>query len=261
MTRRLGFIGTGAITAAIVRGLRQSDLRDWPVVLSPRSAEISAALAGSLAGVSIAASNQDVVDQADVIVLAVRPQDAEAVIRPLRFDPAQPIISLIAALDIADIQAWTGASNVTRAIPLPFVERRSCATPIMPPNETAAQIFRALGDCIQVSDLKTFDCYGAASALMSTYFGVAEAAQQWLVGQGLPAEDATLYLRNLFGSLGATLRTAPLSLAELRDAHTTRGGLNELAHKTFMAQGGGAALADGLTAVLARIRGHRDGKV
>ena len=35
MTISLGFLGTGTITAAIVRGLKASALRDWPVMLSP----------------------------------------------------------------------------------------------------------------------------------------------------------------------------------------------------------------------------------
>ena len=140
---RLGFIGAGTITAAIVRGLKGSNLAAWPVVLSPRSTSMSAGLASSLPGVSVAAGNQQVVDQSDVVFLAIRPQDAEAVIRPLHFRPDQRIISLVAALDIAIIQGWTGVSAVTRAIPLTFVEQRVGVTPIMPPDATAAEIFRA----------------------------------------------------------------------------------------------------------------------
>lgn len=255
---KLGFIGTGTITAAIVRGLKSSELKDWPVVLSPRNPQVAAELAGALQGLKIAASNQDVVDHADIIFLAIRPQDAEAVIRPLRFRPEQRIISLVAALGIDTIRNWTGVSQVTRAIPLTFVEEGKGVTPMMPPDEMTARIFRATGGCIEVSDLDAFDGYAAASALMGTYFGFIEKAQEWLVANGLKAEEAELYLRNLFGSLGDVLREKPLSLSELRAAHSTRGGLNELAFDRFTESGGGKALEGGLAAVLARLQAQRE---
>ena len=246
--QKLGFIGTGTITAAIVRGLKASELKAWPVILSPRNPDIAAALAGSLPGVEIAGSNQDVVDQADTIFLAVRPQDAEPVIRALAFRPGQRIISLIAALDIAAIINWTGVSRVIRAIPLTFVEDRVGVTPIMPPDDMTATIFKATGGCIEISDPVAFDGYAAASALMGTYFGIIEKAQEWLVTNGLKADDSERYLRNLFGSLGDVLRAKPLPLSELRAAHSTRGGLNELAFNRFSQGGGGTALASGLAA-------------
>lgn len=253
---RLGFIGTGTITAAIVRGLKGSPLAAWPVVLSPRSTGLSAELAAALPGVTVAAGNQQVVDQSDVVFLAVRPQDAEAVIRPLRFRPEQRIISLVAALDIDAIRNWTGVAAVSRAIPLTFVETRAGVTPIMPPDATAAEIFRALGGCIEVTDANAFDGYAAASALMGTYFGIIETAQDWLVANGLKPEDAGRSLRNLFGCLGDVLREKPLSLSQLREGHSTKGGLNEHVFLKFVATGGTAAVAGGLTSVLARIQGR-----
>lgn len=253
---RLGFIGTGTITAAIVRGLKGSDLASWPVVLSPRSTNLSAELASSLPGVTVAASNQAVVEHSDVVVLAVRPQDAREALQSLHFRADQRVISLVAALDIDTIRQWTGASSVTRAIPLTFVEQRVGVTPVMPPDATAATIFRALGGCIEVADPSAFDAYAAASALMGTYFGFIEAAQDWLVANGLKESDAGLYLRNLFGSLGDVLRERPLSLSELRAAHSTKGGLNEHVFLRFIKAGGGSALGDGLTSVQARIQGR-----
>ncbi|MCB1378826.1 MAG: NAD(P)-binding domain-containing protein [Alphaproteobacteria bacterium] len=253
---RLGFVGTGAITSAIVRGIKASQLKEWPVLLSPRSADISAELARSMPGVRVSQSNQGVVDESDIVFFAIRPQIAEDVITPLRFKPSQRIISLVAALDIETVRNWTGVESVVRAIPLTFVERCRGVTPVFPANDEAAIIFQELGGCIQVSDIHVFDAYAAAGALMSTYFGIIETAREWLAGQGLPSEDATLYLRNLFGSLGDVLREKPLALSELQEAHATRGGLNELANSTFVASGGKVALCDGLSAVLARIHGE-----
>ena len=99
----LGFIGTGAIAAAMVEGLAPDR-----ILLSPRGASVAADLAARFAGVTIAASNQAVVDGSDLVVLSVRPQVAEAVIRALRFRPGQKVLSLIAATGIDHLQDWIG---------------------------------------------------------------------------------------------------------------------------------------------------------
>lgn len=249
----IGFVGTGTITAHIVRGLRTSALAGWPVVLSPRNETVAQALT-ALPGVQIAASNQQVLEAADLVVLAVRPQVAETVIRSLVFAPQTPVISLIAATSLARLHDWTGARHICRAIPLPFVERHGGVTPVFPPLPVAMQVFGALGQALAVTDLAAFDAYATASALMGPYFGIVETAANWMQDQGIPDADATTYLRHLFGDLGQTLRDSAAPPADLRADHSTPGGLNAQLHQVFQSTGGSAALVAGLEAVLARVR-------
>ncbi|MBI1173512.1 pyrroline-5-carboxylate reductase [bacterium] len=249
----LGFIGTGTISAAIVRGLKGSPLADWPVLLSPRNAAVAGALV-RLPGVTVASDNQAVIDGCDILILAVRPQVAEAVLRPLAISADQTVISLIAGLPIEAIRSWTGAGRVCRAVPLPFVEERRDVIPVFPPDPMALALFSALGQALPVADLATFEIYCAGSALMGTYFGILEIAEAWAVAQGLSPADARAYLSGLFGNLGEVLRKSQSPLHELRIAHSTQGGLNEQVFARFTEAGGDVALADALSGVLARIR-------
>jgi pyrroline-5-carboxylate reductase len=252
---RLGFIGTGSITAAMVRGLKASPLQAWPVLLTPRNAGLAAELASSLPGVTVAADNQAVVDGADMVFLAIRPQIAESVLRPLHFRAGQNVVSLIAGVSCQTIADWTGATQVTRAIPLPFVQACSDVTPIHPPRADVAQVFDALGKALPVSDATAFDVYSSASALMATYFSLVETASDWMVAQGLEGADARRYLGALFGNLGDVLRGDLRSLEALRVAHSTAGGLNEQVFHQFTAAGGATALTDALTSVYHRVAG------
>jgi len=254
LPKRLGFIGTGTITAHIVRGLKASGLSDWPIVLSPRNAETAQALATSLPGVEIARDNQEVLDRADVVILALRPQVAEDLLRPLRFKPDTPIISLMATLHSDTLRAWTGATEICRAIPLPFVERRQDVIPVFPPHPDAMTVFGALGRALPVADLAAFDAYATASALMATYFGIIENAADWMQTQSISQGDAAFYLGALFSNLSTTLVQSPLPMTALRDAHSTPGGLNEQLHRVFVDQGGQDALRAGLQSVLARVK-------
>ncbi|WP_200833874.1 NAD(P)-binding domain-containing protein [Tabrizicola flagellatus] len=140
---RLGFIGTGNITAAMVEGLGGG------VVLSPRGAAMAADLARRFPDVTVAESNQAVVDQSDMVVLAIRPQVAEEVVRALRFRAGQKLLSLVAATPVEVIRGWIGLDlPVIRAIPLPFVADRRCVTPIIPPDVEVAALFDRLGQAV-----------------------------------------------------------------------------------------------------------------
>ena len=256
MVTRLGFVGTGVITGAIIKGLAISDLKEWPILVSPRSRERADALTATFASVQVAADNQAVVDASDMVFLAIRPQIAPEVIRALTFRDGQTVVSLVAGLSIEAMADLIDAKvSITRTIPLPSVERRACVTPIMPPNSSVAEVFDALGSTIQISDPDVFDVYVTGSAVMATYFGMIEIAAEWMQKNGLDRADADTYLRNLYSNLGDTLRANPdIALDTLRSEHATAGGLNELVYDRFLAAGGGGAFENGLDAVLERVR-------
>jgi pyrroline-5-carboxylate reductase len=62
---KLGFIGTGALTAAIVGGLKSIADNSVSVLLSPRNEEIAASLASRYPDVRVASDNQAVLDACD----------------------------------------------------------------------------------------------------------------------------------------------------------------------------------------------------
>ena len=247
---QLGFIGTGNIAAAMVEGLGGN------AVLSPRGELLAADLARRFPGVTVADSNQAVVDQCDLVVLSVRPQIAEEVVRPLRFRPGQRVLSLLAATKIETIKSWIAVDvPVVRAIPLPFVADRRCVTPIYPPNPEVAELFDRLGQTVECQTQKEFDLLAVGSALMGSYFGLLDLAQGWLVAEGMPEASARSYLAGLFDNLGRVAEQSPKGFAELRDEYSTRGGLNEQVFRVFSQEGGADALRTALGQVLQRVRG------
>src|SRR3979411_3353973 len=127
---KLGFVGTGAITRAIVTGLSSASA-EQRIRLSPRNANIASELASRFPRVSVASSNQDVLDVSDIVVLAVRPQVAANVVSELRFRPEHHVISVISTLSLARISVLLAhATKLTKAIPLPSVAQREGPTAI-----------------------------------------------------------------------------------------------------------------------------------
>lgn len=247
---RLGFIGTGNITAAMVEGLGGG------VVLSPRGAEMAADLARRFPDVTVAETNQAVVDQCDMVVLAIRPQVAEVVVRALQFRAGQKVLSLVAATPVEVIRGWTQLDlPVIRAIPLPFVADRRCVTPIIPPDAEVAALFNRLGQAVECQSQAEFDLLAAGSALMGSYFGLLEQTQLWLVERGLPEAAAKDYMAGLFANLGRVAEGSGKTFGALREEYSTRGGLNEQVFRVFGEEGGVQALRVALDQVLERVRG------
>ncbi|MDK1492091.1 pyrroline-5-carboxylate reductase [Sinorhizobium sp. 7-81] len=254
---RIGFVGTGAITEAMVTGIAGSGLDVTEIVVSPRNAAIAARLASRFQSVRIAKDNQEVVDTADVLFLAVRPQIAEEVIRDLAFREGQRVVSVIAATDRPMLLTWIGEDvQLTQAIPLPFVADRQGVTAVYPPNAEIASIFDALGSAVQCETRDEYDLLAVASALMGTYFGLLDRATGWLVDKGMAREKARAYLGQLFTGLAlAAVKEHQTPLETLRREFSTPGGLNEQVFEDFERGGGNQALANALERVLHRVRG------
>ncbi|MCV9967627.1 pyrroline-5-carboxylate reductase [Pararhizobium sp. BT-229] len=254
---RIGFVGTGAITEAMVTGILSGTPLASEVVVSPRNAEIAARLARMFPAVRIAGDNQEIVDASDILVLAIRPQIAEEVVKGLRFVAGQTVISVIAATDRDRLKEWVGQEvDLTQAIPLPFVASHEGVTAIYPPNSKVASLFSSLGTAVQCGTREEYDLLAVASALMATYFGIMGRTTSWLAAKGLPEDSARDYLAALFAGLSQTvLRSNGIPLNELSAEFATKGGLNEQVLVDFEGRGGIAALTEALEGVLRRIRG------
>ncbi len=253
---KLGFIGTGVISEAIVTGLLKAKYPADTIYVSARTRETSARLATLSDLVQVCETNDEIVAKADVVFLAVRPQHAEDVLAPLSFRSDHKIISLIATIAGSDLRDWTHQdAEICRAIPLPSVSELKGVTAIFPSSDLAIDIFDRLGYAVPTKTLNEFDAYTVASAMMGFSFGVAEAATQWLCQQGTPYDDARAYLAKMLHALTETAVQMPdRSFEDLRLAHTTPGGLNAQLFETFCAHGGAEALATACEAVAERIR-------
>jgi pyrroline-5-carboxylate reductase len=222
-----GVLGVGAIGAALVTGLCENVEEAPEVLLSPRNAEIAAALAKRFATVDVAADNQAVVDGAEVVILCVRPQDAQPVLAELRFPADRVVISAMAGVPVAALQRLVApATEIARVIPLPSVARREGITPVHPPNPAAAALFDRLGETVEVADVQAFEAFSASTATIGAHFAYLNAIAAWLESQEIPAPAATRYVAAMFAGLAEATRSGE-SFEQLAREHATPGGINE----------------------------------
>jgi pyrroline-5-carboxylate reductase len=252
---QLGFIGTGEITLAIVTGLSSSGVPAHSIWLSPRNSAIANGLVNRFRRISVASCNQEVLDQSDTIVIAVRPLAARDVLSQLRFRRDHQVISLVSGLSLATLSELVApAVQIARAVPLPSNAKGLSPTAIYPPDPAAFELFAAVGTVFPVERENEFDAICATTATIAFYFAFNETIASWLEQQGIPASQAREYVARLF--LGVTTRAVEAperTFQSLAASHATAGGINEQFLKHLVEHGLLTRVSEALDAVLHRI--------
>lgn len=251
----IGFIGTGNIASAVVRGLCASARPPSRILVSPRNAEKAARLATEFTQVEIATDNQAVVDACDTVILSVLPQVAENILGALAFRTEQRIISLIAVtpLDLTR-RLVSPAESVVRAVPLPAAARGLGPIALYPGDAEAVELLGRLGAPVPAASEHDFEVLWATTALIAPYFALLEEVCGWAVGGGVEAATARAYVTSMFHAISVlALEERQVTLGDLRAEAVTPGGLNEQALGAIRERGGYRAFATALDSILCRL--------
>jgi pyrroline-5-carboxylate reductase len=252
---KLGFVGTGAMTSALVTGLSSAGVEPLSICLSPRNSVIAADLVNRFPRVSVASSNQVVLDECETVVLAVRPQIADRVLAELHFGPHHHVISIVSALRLRRLSDMlTPARRITRAVPLPLGAKRSSPTGIYPPDSAARDLFGSLGTVYEVDTEDEFDALCTTTASIASYFAFADSIASWLVQHGIPQVQARDYIARIFAGLANTAVECPeRNFQSLTSDFATKEGINEQVFAHLVDRGVFKAVSEALDAVMERI--------
>lgn len=249
----LGFLGTGAIAEAVVTGLSSSSAAP-DIVVSPRNAARSGALAARFGNVTIAPDNQAVLDRCDTVVLAVRPQDIEPVLAALRFQGAQTVISFVALMPMARLRPLVApAERACRAIPLPSAAERNGPIALWPALPDVADLLSRVGTVVAVPSEAMLEPLWATTALMAPFYEQLNQIADWLAATGVPRDVAASYTARLHAAWGQAAAQQSDDLGALRESSQTRGGLNEQALRQLGEAGHYDEIKTVLDAVLRRL--------
>ncbi|WP_455481694.1 pyrroline-5-carboxylate reductase [Bartonella sp. B35(2025)] len=256
---KIGFLGTGKISASMVDGLMASTFDILSIIVSPRNAQIAERLSHDYDKVTIAENNQVLLDTSDCVFLCLPNQTAEEILRPLYFRPEQIVVSVLAMAKAAEVEGWIN-HKIYRAVPLPFVAECKNLTPIYPDHLFLRTLFDALGGTLVLEAEEQFDLFMTAGSLMGVYFNFIETAHQWLITKGLKKQQSADFLAIMFANLTDEMRKmiaincpSSLDFALLEKEFSTKGGTNEFLSNCFSRQGGRTALTGALETTLQRM--------
>ena len=260
------FIGGGNMASALAGGMISRGRRAEDIAIVEPLAEQRDKLAKQFAGVvTFAAATHDALRSADIVVLAVKPQQIRAACEPLepllRDDVV--VLSIAAGTRIADIARWLGGhARIVRAMPnTPALIGKGISGVYAPAAVDAAAralvegVLAAAGETIWVEHEAMLDAVTGISGSGPAYvFYFLEALEQAARGLAFDAEDARKLAYATFEGAIALARRSELSPAQLRAQVTSKGGTTERAIASMQADRVEQAIVAAVNAASERAR-------
>lgn len=238
--KKIAFIGLGKIGGALVGSLVNSGVVDSQRLVATTAHEESAKAASERFGIRVDTDNTKAIEDADIIVLAVKPQTMGAVLDEVSINlkPDQLLITLSAAISTNFVEKHLGQKSsvsspaVVRAMPNTPCLVGQGMTVICPGefatkehSEAAKAIFSAVGLVELVDNEDLMDAVTALSGSGPAYaYIIIESLAEGGVKVGLPRDLATkLATQTLLGASAMVLETGEHP-AKLKDNVTTPAG-------------------------------------
>ncbi len=257
------FIGGGNMASALIGGL----LKQGFAAAAIHGVEIDPKARARLAadyGIACHEAPDAAALEADIIVLAVKPQQLRGVAAAIAPQlKSQLVISIAAGVRAADLSRWLhGYARIVRAMPntpalvragitglyaLPAVSARE--------REEAQRILGAVGECLWVEDEPLLDAVTAVSGSGPAYvFYFMEALEAAAVELGLSEAAARALALATFLGAARLASQSDESPATLRARVTSKGGTTERALASLEQAGVKAAINAAVKAAAARAK-------
>lgn len=235
----VGIIGAGVMAEAMIAGLLADRAVSGERLIASHPRRERRETLAERHGIGVVAANADVLADAEIVVLAVKPQMLARVMRELhgKLRDEQVVLSIVAGARLGTLTRGLAHAAVVRAMPnTPSQIRRgitvwTASTACTSRHRDLARaVLRALGDERQVEDEEFVAMATALSGTGPTYlFAIMEALIDAGVHMGFPRQlSHDLVVATLVGSAEYAAQS-DLHPAQLRNAVTSPGGTSAAA--------------------------------
>ncbi|NQV32869.1 MAG: hypothetical protein HQ515_09255, partial [Phycisphaeraceae bacterium] len=199
-------------------------------------------------------SNQQVLDHADIVCVAVRPNHAVDVLSQLRFRDTHTVVSFVSFLTTPELaRAVEPARDSCRAIPLPSVVHHTCPIPVFPSIDRVMDLFSHIGQPLAVDSETQLHALWTLTGLISPFYTLLGELSDWAVSQGAQPQTANQFTADLFQSLARTAQqSSPIQFSDLAHHAATPQGMNEQADREITESGAHRAYTQACDRLLKR---------
>ncbi len=251
---KIGILGVGVIGTAIVHGFCMDHDTSHEIYLSYRSKANSDLLSKKYLNAKRMETNQEVIDHSQCVILALHPSVGEETVKSLDFTKTKRIINLMADTKLDDLKGWIGKDiPIVQVIPMPCIANRTGPIIIYPKDRTVAELFRDLGEVIQVEENQQMRALQAITALAATYYTMLYKVANWGEKYNLTKEITSGYTASLFAAISGLAKEQ--NIKKLVD-EMTEGGLNVMALEHIQNKNGVDLWIEALEKVMKRTAGE-----
>lgn len=247
--RAAGILGVGRLGEALARALLAlPDLET--LYVTTRSAERVARLQLVDSRVE-PCEPAEMLRLCDYVAVALGPDSARELLSTLTFEPRHHIVSVMAEIPLAELQALTaGSASASRVLALPSVADGGQPLPVYPSSTGVEDLFGSRNSLIVAGSEDELLTYWSITGLLSSVLTVGAVAARWLEDAGIEKKSAEAYARILFAEVhGLTADGFDPGLQHV----STPGGLNVMMRERLQRAGLERVLNDGLDEINRRL--------
>lgn len=234
----IGFVGGGNMAEALIKGMSSQGMKEIFVAepKDERRRELEQTY-----GVKTSGSNREIVDACDIIFLAVKPQNMEAVLAEIgdSVTERKTVVSIAAGITLSYLESKLKTKQLIRVMPnTPALVQEGmsvmslCCCSFGPELETVRSILMSIGKVLTLPEA----LINAVTALSGSGPGFIALFMEAMIESGermgLSGPDATqLAVQTLLGT--AKILDSGMSAGNLRKMVTSPGGTTEAGLKSF----------------------------
>ena len=232
----IGFVGSGNMARALALGFGE------PALFSDHGSGRAASLAELVGGEAVG-SNRELGERAELVVLAHKPAQLDAVAREV--GPATVVLSLLGRVTVEQLAGAYPGAQIVRAMPNTASAIRAGVTCVCGAElQDVEELLGRVGMVVRLEE-RLMDAATAVSGVAPAY--VALLAEAWIdaaVGQGIPASQAAALVGGALAGSAALLQARDMDTLGVRREVTSPGGMTARGLRALEHAGLRSAFAD-----------------
>lgn len=261
--KKIAFVGAGAMAEALVKGLIAAEhLPAKGIWLTNHANDARLQELHAAYGVTITRNQTDLLKDADVIILSMKPKDAEAALSSLKaanLNSKQIVVSILAGIHTSFLESYLPSNPVVRAMPNTSATILEAATAVAAgvhagseEMKVVSSLFNTVGETVEVEE-EAMDAVTAISGSGPAYlYYMMEALEEASSQVGLDESVSKQLLIQTFKGAAKMLEQSELTPAQLRANITSAGGTTAAGISVLEEQGVKAAIQACVKAAAAR---------
>lgn len=256
--RKIAFIGTGNMASAMINGLLKNN---FPTNNITATNKTLSKLDHLNKNIHKTTDNNAAIKEADVIVLAVKPQTMQECIKELNISHNPLIISIAAGTTVASLENWLKKPlPIVRCMPnMPAIINQG-ATGLFANSQVsteqkklAEQILQSIGITTWLKEESQIDIVIAiAASAPAYYFYLMEILQEFAAQHGMDSATANTLIRQTCAGSGTLALHSAASNRELMQQIMSKGGTTEAMIDSLKANDFAAVMQQALKALMTR---------
>jgi pyrroline-5-carboxylate reductase len=240
----IGFVGSGNMARALALGL------DEPALFTDHGSGRAAELAALLGGEAVA-SNRELGERAQLVILAHKPAQLSTVANEV--GAVGRVLSLLGGVSVEALREAYPGAQVVRAMPNTAAAVRAGVTCVCGEElDEVDQLLARVGSVVRIEE-RLMDAATAVSGVAPAYLAlIAEAWIDAAVAQGIPSAQAATLVGDSLAGAAALLRSRAMDTLAVRREVTSPGGMTARGLRALEHAGLRSAFADAAAAVAAR---------